>query len=365
MNVLLLACLIFYGSHNFQKDRSILKELQARAGNGNLKYVLDKMEGPNQFSNPIISLYYFQWKHDMYDRFISNEEGIENTSKNKIVNDISNVYRTYWRAQLLSEDSETRTDTTLFNNLTEYLIAKQLTTLPTDSLIKIFKLDEHLIKITMKKIFKNQGYKTRFWFKNGFQNLLIWEEEITKNYTVILPKDTLEVKVKFMENFHLNGYSDYASFGKKTVGGWAIKKNATLYCNKYLYNTSSELFEISFLKHEAIHFKDLNDYPNLRNTDLEYRSKLIELMYCTKESIYDRVSQFIRSADSTDKNHSHPYANQVLIKNLSELVFNTDYESDHNKWKEISVKKINNAAAILYKTNERILKKDSSLKEVI
>lgn len=61
MIVLVLACLIFYGSHNFQKDRSILKELQARAGNGNLKYVLD-----NQEKNP---------KSGMTITLLENKEG--------------------------------------------------------------------------------------------------------------------------------------------------------------------------------------------------------------------------------------------------------------------------------------------------
>ena len=44
------------------------------------------MEEPNQFSNPIIYLVHFKWKQEMYDRFITNEEIIENTSGNKIVN---------------------------------------------------------------------------------------------------------------------------------------------------------------------------------------------------------------------------------------------------------------------------------------
>ena len=355
-----LVCLIFYGRHNFQEDKQILLQLRSRAGNGDVKYVLDKMEEPNQFSNPIIYLAHFKWKQEMYDRFITNEEVIENTSGNKMVNDISNIYRTYWRVQLLNENSETRTDKTLYNNLSDYLIANQLTTLTKDSLLKIIKHD-----VELTTILKDQGYKTHFLLRNGFQDVLIWDEETTKNYTVVLPKDTVETKVIFIESYHLNGYDHYATFGSSSIGGWAIKEAATLYCNKAEYNLSSEKFEVSYLKHETIHFTDLNDYPNLSSTDLEYRAKLIELMYCTKESIYDRVAQFINGSDSTNRQYSHPYANYILIKNLSELVFNTDYESDHNKWKEISVEKINNAAVTLYKTSERLLQKDNSLTEVI
>jgi hypothetical protein len=79
------------------------------------------------------------------------------------------------------------------------------------------------------------------------------------------------------------------------VGGWAIKEDANLYCNKGDYDLNSEHFKVSYLKHETIHFTDLNEYPQLSSADLEYRAKLIELMYCTQETIYDRVTQFVDS----------------------------------------------------------------------
>lgn len=356
----IFASLIFYGSHNFEEDKQSFLELKSIAGNGDIKSALDKMEELDGFSNPITNLLYLIWKKKMYGRFVTNEEIIENTSGNKIVNDISNIYRAYWRNELLKEDSEKRTDKTLYKNLSDYLIANQLTTLTKDSLLKIIKHD-----VELKKILKDQGYKTRFLLRNGFQDILIWDEETTNNYTVILPKDTVETKVIFIENYHLNGYDHYATFGSSSIGGWAIKEAATLYCNKADYNLSSEKFEVSYLKHETIHFTDLNDYPNLSSTDLEYRAKLIELMYCTKESIYDRVTQFINGADSANRKHSHPYANHILIKNLSELVFNAEFESDYKKWQELTPETINKAAASLYNRSEITLQKDKNAPEII
>ena len=119
------------------------------------------------------------------------------------------------------------------------------------------------------------------------------------------------------------------------------------------------------MKHEGIHFTDLNDYPNLSSTDLEYRAKVIELMYCTEETVYDRISEFITGANNTDRKYTHPYANYILIENLSELLFNSEYESEIIKWKELSVEKINSAAASLYEISEVTLLKDNSLSEVI
>ena len=55
----------------------------------------------------------------------------------------------------------------------------------------------------------------------------------------------------------------------------------------------------------------------------------------------------------------HPeYANYILIENLSKLLFNSKFESDYNKWKQISVEDINNAATSLYNTSEKTLKKE-------
>jgi hypothetical protein len=217
----------------------------------------------------------------------------------------------------------------------------------------------------LKKIIEKEGFKVNFKFRNGFQEIFIWNKESTKKYEVILPKDTVITTVVFIEDYHINGYDDFATVGDSQVGGWAIKESATLYCNKGSYDVNSETFEVSYLKHESLHFTDLNNYPNLSSTDLEYRSKIVELMFCTEATIYDKISLFMSGADETNRNNSHPYANYILIQNLSKLIFNSDFNSDINKWKKVSVYKINNAASKLYESSENILLKDNSLNEII
>lgn len=45
--------------------------------------------------------------------------------------------------------------------------------------------------------------------------------------------------------------------------------------------------------------------------------------------------------------------------------FQTEYESDYLKWKKIPVKKINEAAAKMYKKSEETLQKDNKTAEII
>ena len=352
--------LFFFARNNFQEDKQILLELKVKSGDGDLKFVLDQFEGPNQFTNPNIFIAYYKWKQEIIARFVTNEEIIENTSGNKIVNDISNIYREYWRTQFLMENPENRTDSNLYHHIVDYLISNKLTTLSKDSLSKNIKDDSELTRII-----KGEGFNTKFMYRNGFQEVMIWDKESVAKYIVTLPKDTIETSVVFIESYHLNGYDDYASFGSSTVGGWAIKDSATLYCNQGDYELTSEKFKVSYLKHETIHFTDLNEYPNLSSADLEYRAKLIELMHCTKNTIYDRVAQFASGADASNRNHAHPFANHRLITNLSELVFQSEYESDISKWNKIPVETLNKAATTLYNQSEATLQKNKSLAAVI
>jgi hypothetical protein len=359
-SISILVALFFYGRHNFGNDRQSFREFVSLASVGDISTVFIKLEERKSFSNSIVNFIYQRWKKKMYARFVSKEEVFENTSGNKIINDISNIYREYWRLEMMKPLPERRTDSTLYNNITDYLLSNKLTKLSKDSLRKDIKDDS-----VLKEIIGKEGFKVDFKFRNGFQEIFIWNKESTKKYEVILPKDTIKTTVVFIESYHINGYDEFATFGDSQVGGWAIKESATLYCNKGTYDLDSEKFEVSYLKHESLHFTDLNNYPNLSAADLEYRSKVIELMYCSEGTIYDRISEFVSGANKASRDNSHPYANYILIQKLSKLIFNSDFNSDINQWKKVSVDKINKAASSFYESSENILRKDNSLKEII
>lgn len=356
----LVVALFFYGKHNFNEDRKSYREILSLASVGDVSTAFIKMEEIKSFSNPIVNFIFQRWKRKMYARFVTKEEVFENTSGNKIINDISNIYREYWRVELMKPKPESRTDSTLYNNIADYILSNKLTELSKDSLRKNIKDDS-----VLKGLIEKEGFKVDFKFRNGFQELFIWNKESTEKYEVILPKDTVKTTVVFIESYHINGYDEFATFGDSQVGGWAIKESATLYCNKGSYDLNSETFEVSYLKHESLHFTDLNNYPNLSSADLEYRSKVIELMYCTEGTVYDRISEFVSAANKADRDNGHPYANYILIQNMSKLLFNSDFNSDLNQWEKVSVEKINKAASSLYESSENTLQKDNRLYKII
>ena len=179
----LVVALFFYGRSNFNNDRQSFREIVSLAGVGDVSTTFIKMEERKSFSNPIVNFLYHRWKKKMYARFVSKEEVFENTSGNKIVNDISNIYREYWRVELMKPKPESRTDSTLYNNIADYVLSNKLTSLSKDSLRKNIKDDS-----VLKEIIEKEGFKVDFKFRNGFQELFIWNKESTKKYEVILPK---------------------------------------------------------------------------------------------------------------------------------------------------------------------------------
>jgi len=47
------------------------------------------------------------------------------------------------------------------------------------------------------------------------------------------------------------------------------------------------------------------------------------------------------------------------------LIFNSEYETDINKWKKLSVEEINSAAISLYNMSEKRLQKDRNVSDII
>ena len=159
ITIAIVVTLFFYGRHNFDNDRQSFRDIVTLAGVGDVNTAFIKMEERKSLSNPILSFIYQRWKKKMHARFISKEEVIENTSGNKIVNDISNIYREYWRVELMKSMPESRTDSTLYNNIADYIVTNKLTTLSKDSLRKNIKDDS-----VLKKIIEKEGFKSSLMY---------------------------------------------------------------------------------------------------------------------------------------------------------------------------------------------------------
>jgi hypothetical protein len=66
------------------------------------------------------------------------------------------------------------------------------------------------------------------------------------------------------------------------------------------------------------------------------------------------IENFINSA-KYGKNNSHPFSNYCLIRDMSKLLLNVDFERDISKWKQIPKEDINNAARKLFLQNTYLL----------
>lgn len=68
------------------------------------------------------------------------------------------------------------------------------------------------------------------------------------------------------------------------------------------YDFNSEEFRVSLLKHEAQHARDLLRHKDMPLEELEYRAKLVELIYTEKRNL---LRQFLREADSSNLQNGH------------------------------------------------------------
>lgn len=341
-----------------QEQIRAYNEIISPAANGNVDLTLLKMDSVRTFSNPLVNLKYQKIKKKYKARFTSNNEKSKASCKNEVINNICRIYQDYWKLKLLN--TPVNSDSILYNSLSHYLVENHLTEISFDVLVKTIHDD-----IELTKVIENEGFYCKFFLINGIQDILIWNKQSHSTYVVELPEDTIDVNVIFIDNYVLRGASSYATFGFSQIGGWSSIENSSLFCNKGTYSLKSEKFQYSYLKHESIHFIDTKEYPYLEPADLEYRAKLVELIYCTDKTIYKRLDEFILGSSNETRDNSHPFANYHLINQLSKKFFNSEFESDILKWKTIPSKEINEVSLELFRKGSDLLEKTPSLARII
>lgn len=278
------------------------------------------------------------------DRFKYNKDyNSFNSQQETSVDSLVNIFKTYWRASLLNP--EKKYDSLLVENLNslfKYQGKTKADTLGLDSRIRNYV--------------SSKGYYTLGHGKVGrLQDLLIWKTQKDTTYTFSIYTEKISAKVIFLEDFISLGWTRYATLNK-SIGGWA--KDDGLYCVKEAYDIESDDFQIHYLAHEGRHFEDYKIFPKLSGYDLEYRAKLTEISLA-KETLFPLIKQFISSADYESDNQ-HPVANYVVIKELSKKIFNSEFESDMNKWESIEVTTLNYVAYELLKENTKALNIEGS-----
>jgi len=249
---------------------------------------------------------------------------------------VAEIYRAYWRTTLLRETGDPELQ--LRTALARLLAA--------DSGIEAKDRDPVstvLATLSARKIHHDE--------RPGppMRDLLMWREERSARYAVRLTDGTRHVRVRFIDDVLLRGWKDYASLGRISTTGWA--HDGELYCLADAYETSSEAFSVSFLKHEARHLADLERFPHMKPADLEYRAKLTELAYA-HQSMEHLLSAFAAKAED-DASEPHPAANWRVIRNLYRALHDADLPAGFNAWDALNVARVNRAARMLLEQDTR------------
>jgi hypothetical protein len=221
-------------------------------------------------------------------------------------------------------------------------------------------ISDRNLAVVYKAYIHSKGYFATDFGKTGFlYDFIAWKKMNPEPYTIELLDDTVHIQVNFIDAFISLGWISYARAGTSSPGGWATK--AALYCVKNGYDTTSEKFHLSYLKHEGQHFSDYKHFGELPSRDLEYRGKLLEIFYADKE-LLSLLQSFIAGA-KYDKNNAHPFANYCIVRNLARLIFQKEFEEDMERWRSTPKEVLQQAAKQLYKESTKALQHHKFLNE--
>ncbi|MET3027987.1 hypothetical protein ABXT06_15010 [Flavobacterium sp. UW10123] len=289
-------------------------------------------------------------------KFKKDKSDFLETRKSKI-DGLLKIYRDYWRLSFLNNNK--KYDTLIMKNVFKFLkkefpLSQKLT----------FNKDS--IDVYQKKYISNLGYHSTGFGKTGsLYDLLVWKTEKDTVYKVNYDRKETDIKIYFMDDFVTLGWNEYATLGRYYPAGWA--KRDALFCVKKAYDLKSEKFRVSYIGHEGRHFADYKLFPKLKgvgSADLEYRAKLTELALYSPDGLYNRLQFFIDNGNY-DSENGHSIAAFCVIRDLSRLLFQNDYEKDMDKWKAIPATKINEAATKLLEENTKSLEKIPNVEKFI
>ena len=207
---------------------------------------------------------------DIKERFCSDKSEEDIDVEDDFLRDIIRCYRKYYREALMREFDKDECKERLEDNLISVIRGNSI---PIDDNSEIDEIES---------IIKGEFEKRDYYYLGGVTPPLlgpyIWKTQTKKVYKVDVPSGTQEVTVYFLKDFVERSWFYYATLGEKGTGGWA--KEDALYC---IYDAFKELidkpqFKISYLVHEAQHFADYQEFPELESNGLEYRAKLAEMI---------------------------------------------------------------------------------------
>lgn len=277
----------------------------------------------------------FPEKCDLYNRFVSvfeHEQYISyavDAELNEILLSYQQYYRDIFYLCIAKEQAE--------NKLKERLV-KLLGI--SDGHIALCDLEQK----NLVDLFESRGLHFLGGKSSGYYGPYIWRITETVSYDVELPDGIQNYSVKLLDGFIARSWIDYLSFGEIGTGGWA-DGDGYINCVKSAWDFESESFRVSLLKHEAQHAHDLKMDKNMSSEDLEYRAKLVELIYSAERNL---LCSFAQEADNSDKSNGHAMAAYRIVKGFSDL-----FKVDDLQPATLSIEQIQTIARTLFDNSMR------------
>ena len=325
-------------------DSTNFDKLYPFALRGNMSEVFNMLE---KTDNKALTQEQLTEFNGYYERFIYQSEDFDYNTDDEEIIDLYKRFQNYWRSVMI-ENVPPKLADSLLRLETNHFLKKHFR-----PQLSVEEINENNFLLFID-YFESKDLHGIAMGKTGhLYDLYLWKEEEEVEYSIDLPEGQgINVPVVFMRDFISNGWSHYTTFGHSFSGGWA--SSYKLYCVEESYGPrDEEEFLISYVSHEGQHFADYNTFPELKQADLEYRAKLTELSLA-RETLYDILDKFITNSKN-DMQYAHGFANHVVIKELSEIFFKSEFESDSKKWEQIPQKKINKSALRLLKEHSRKL----------
>lgn len=189
----------------------------------------------------------------------------------------------------------------------------------------------------------------------GYYGPYVWRTTDNRTYDVELPDGVQPYTVKLLDGFVVKSWLDYLSFGEVSTGGWT-DNDGIINCVKSSYDFDSENFRVSLLKHEAQHARDLTLLPSMPSALLEYRAKLVELIYSAERNL---LAQFVHETDSSDDSNGHAVAAHRIVSEYCKLL-----DKSANELGMLSVEEMQSVAKSLFEksscTIDNVLSLDRS-----
>lgn len=170
------------------------------------------------------------------------------------------------------------------------------------------------LELLLTNVFQSKGFYFLAGRTSGYYGPYIWQTTETVSYNVELPDGIQTYSVKLLDGFLTRSWINYLSFGEISPGGWT-DADGIISCVKSSYDFDSENFHVSLLKHEAQHARDLAADENMSSETLEYRAKLVELIYSKQRNL---LKEFLQEADASDPSNGHAMAAHRIVKGFTE-----------------------------------------------